>query len=476
MSDGSKYSSITSMTFGADSLLGFVGFACTLASVLNLYSNASLAFLGEEYSLYCRLALSLGMVAAFALICASAYRLSSNRHPVELALPLIGLLFYALVLFAADRLFPAVVMASFVVLGMGLGVLLSLWFLCMCLQATKALPFLVSLGFAGALAIVLLEGHLQEQAAKIAQIAIWALSSLCFAALRRADADKEKTSAVKNAESDRRSRITLDSAIMFSTTSFHFGYLISVSNSYGLAQWCLLTALIVIVALVVDYSKKGFINERSISHITPPLVMVAYSGMFLFGSSLRLVCLCLLTALFVVYTILGWAAMVEHVRLASLSPLRVYAKARRWDYLALSLGLLVGFFASLAAVESDYRNAAQIGVTTAVLYAFVASFFHKPRYPETRITPDSSTGSDGNEGLWKKRCRVLSEKHGLSDRQHEVLLLMAQGRSAKYIHQTLTISLSTAQTHIRNIYRKTGIHNREELLNLIESTKLYGED
>ena len=70
----------------------------------------------------------------------------------------------------------------------------------------------------------------------------------------------------------------------------------------------------------------------------------------------------------------------------------------------------------------------------------------------------------------------MSEECGLSERQYEVLMLVAQGRNAKYIEQALTISLSTAQTHIRNIYRKTGVHSRQELLDLIEDTKLYGEE
>ena len=43
-------------------------------------------------------------------------------------------------------------------------------------------------------------------------------------------------------------------------------------------------------------------------------------------------------------------------------------------------------------------------------------------------------------------------------------------------YRALTISLSTAQTHSRNIYRKTGVHSRQELLDLIEDTKLYGEE
>ena len=42
---------------------------------------------------------------------------------------------------------------------------------------------------------------------------------------------------------------------------------------------------------------------------------------------------------------------------------------------------------------------------------------------------------------WKKRCRAVSEACGLSERQYEVLMLVAQGRNAKYIEQALTISL-----------------------------------
>lgn len=110
-------------------------------------------------------------------------------------------------------------------------------------------------------------------------------------------------------------------------------------------------------------------------------------------------------------------------------------------------------------------------------YCFLASFCHKARFPEEGMVDDDGRASlPEAKGLWKRRCRAVSEQCGLSERQYEVLMLVSQGRNAKYIEQALTISLSTAQTHIRNIYRKTGVHSRQELLDLIESTKLYGEE
>ena len=80
------------------------------------------------------------------------------------------------------------------------------------------------------------------------------------------------------------------------------------------------------------------------------------------------------------------------------------------------------------------------------------------------------------EHPYKNRCLRAAQRYDLTPREGEILSYLARGRNAKYIQEALTISLSTAQTHIRNIYRKVGVHSRQELLSLIEATKLYGED
>ena len=139
----------------------------------------------------------------------------------------------------------------------------------------------------------------------------------------------------------------------------------------------------------------------------------------------------------------------------------------------MAAGLATGYVVA-AAAASDMVLAAQMTAVIAVVYGFIAAFCHKARFPEEGM--EGSLGGHEAKGLWKKRCRVVGEQCDLSERQFEVLMLVAQGRNAKYIEQALSISLSTAQTHIRNIYRKTGVHSRQELLDLIEGTKLYGEE
>jgi PAS domain S-box-containing protein len=51
---------------------------------------------------------------------------------------------------------------------------------------------------------------------------------------------------------------------------------------------------------------------------------------------------------------------------------------------------------------------------------------------------------------------------GLTDREHEVLTLLAQGHSTRDIAEHLSISTTTARNHIQNILHKLSAHSRLE--------------
>ena len=53
-------------------------------------------------------------------------------------------------------------------------------------------------------------------------------------------------------------------------------------------------------------------------------------------------------------------------------------------------------------------------------------------------------------------------EHVLSPREIEVLALLAVGRSNPEIAEFLTISRSTVDRHVANIYQKANIHGRAE--------------
>jgi DNA-binding NarL/FixJ family response regulator len=57
------------------------------------------------------------------------------------------------------------------------------------------------------------------------------------------------------------------------------------------------------------------------------------------------------------------------------------------------------------------------------------------------------------------------QRHAYADltpREHEVLMLIAQGRSTSEIVDELVISVHTARNHIRSILQKLGVHSRVE--------------
>jgi len=53
----------------------------------------------------------------------------------------------------------------------------------------------------------------------------------------------------------------------------------------------------------------------------------------------------------------------------------------------------------------------------------------------------------------------------ITPREIQILALMAQGIMNKEIAQRLNISTETVKKHLKNIYQKTGSHNKIEALN-----------
>ncbi len=60
----------------------------------------------------------------------------------------------------------------------------------------------------------------------------------------------------------------------------------------------------------------------------------------------------------------------------------------------------------------------------------------------------------------------------LSERELEVLVLLASGRSNREIAKDLFVAVGTVKTHTNNIYRKLGARNRAEALAKARSLKL----
>ena len=69
------------------------------------------------------------------------------------------------------------------------------------------------------------------------------------------------------------------------------------------------------------------------------------------------------------------------------------------------------------------------------------------------------------------RCNAVAEEYGLTERQREVLYLLAKGRNTAYIRDELVISPHTVKAHVYAIYKKTGQHSQQDLIDLVEGVE-----
>jgi len=93
---------------------------------------------------------------------------------------------------------------------------------------------------------------------------------------------------------------------------------------------------------------------------------------------------------------------------------------------------------------------------------------------ELQSAPKASLPSPGTAEPVSEEPRATPEPltEPLSERELEVLTLLASGRSNAEIARDLFIAVGTVKTHTNNIYRKLGVRNRAEALARARSLEL----
>ncbi len=65
------------------------------------------------------------------------------------------------------------------------------------------------------------------------------------------------------------------------------------------------------------------------------------------------------------------------------------------------------------------------------------------------------------------RCHELSQEHGLTPREEQILLCLLQKKKPAQIAEDLCVEVSTVRVHVKHIYRKVDVHSRRELFGLL---------
>lgn len=85
---------------------------------------------------------------------------------------------------------------------------------------------------------------------------------------------------------------------------------------------------------------------------------------------------------------------------------------------------------------------------------------------ESKATKEGKNGASSEDESFEAIRQELSELHGLTGREVEILGHLARGRTNTRIAEDLFISPSTVRGHIRHIYTKLDVHDRQEPIDL----------
>ncbi|HNQ97243.1 MAG TPA: LuxR C-terminal-related transcriptional regulator [Treponemataceae bacterium] len=156
-------------------------------------------------------------------------------------------------------------------------------------------------------------------------------------------------------------------------------------------------------------------------------------------------------------------AYVSFLSFLSLIPDRRIAEraTRRRTFAAIALVAL--FFASLPALLRIVSLDGNIAIL-AVSLTLSITIFISVSLAQRRNAKESTESV-------ARRPDVLSPSvlSHLSAREIEIAKLLAEGRTNAEIADTLCISTKTVETHISNIFRKTGVNNRVQLARVLLS-------
>ena len=91
--------------------------------------------------------------------------------------------------------------------------------------------------------------------------------------------------------------------------------------------------------------------------------------------------------------------------------------------------------------------------------------FKNPRAFALTTEPEMQ---DPNDGV--KTADTAPVMDRLTQREHEITRLIAQGANNRQIAERLSISIKTVETHRANIYSKLKVHNAVQLLRVLEKS------
>ena len=144
---------------------------------------------------------------------------------------------------------------------------------------------------------------------------------------------------------------------------------------------------------------------------------------------------------------------------------------------AMSRVVLPALYASRELTFAGYVGPLSLGLAalfiTCMMVYLVVELMRGPTQandPFAAMAASVAQPSAASESLGplEIRLQAIADRYALSARETAVAQLVARGYTADRIAAREGLSINTVRTHTKNLYRKLGIHSRQELIDLAE--------
>ena len=248
---------------------------------------------------------------------------------------------------------------------------------------------------------------------------------------------------------------------------------------------------------LITWEKQVFkLNILNAYRLLFPFVISAFVIMPFFGKNYLIYLSAILYALYNCAIILMMAQCAQASRDRGVNPVFIYGFMGGIVYLLHAAGYLLGAVAENSAFMNlnPSQTLAIFAIYLLALMHFVGQGGFKQAMspnmtsvdpieliptggtPATRYRPSASAEPGMEQVVYQdrisKQCSILKRHYKLSDREAEIIELVARGNTITRIADELNISINTVKSHTKHIYTKLDIHKKQEMLDILNSFEL----
>jgi DNA-binding CsgD family transcriptional regulator len=421
-------------------------------------------------------AISVFAVAFFARRNLPSTVLARLNHTASFLCAMGCLLF--LVYYAAEGLrIPELIIASETILGFGMGILMQLWSLRFANTGIRDSIGTTCSSVLLSVAFYFVGVSLPIPMASILYCIYPLVSCLCSSLVRDDGSDKVMSSV---------DTITVRLPwIGFWTTRFLYGLVIGVVVGLAHSQTvepvlsdsvktiCGVVGVLALLLIIVGFLSKfrASIEAYWLPGI-PFVVLMVFSILFLGLGFTHLVYICIVFS-WVCFMVLSSMQIANFRMLFGMKATDIAFREKTVVFLAWTFGSFIGvYLGTLLGDRLDAADVIALSFSGILLFATVIAL---SRYSSQLKELDYFKRAPQNlSALVASRCHRLAITYSLTPREEEIMTLLAQGRSGRYITGELVISEGTFKTHYYHIYQKLGIHKNQELIDMVNATDSEG--